>query len=468
MFFVLKRYATSHPQDPFSVKNYFSGWKMHPVVFDFASQLDNQQVNTFGPLYMLELRSAKTISNSSTTVILPVTEKSSRTLELTITGLLEHQSSVQEVVILCPDSFLSTARSSIRHVVASYGQALSTLLTLMPCFHTACGPGALIETTFHVSTDWVLLLEDSGLRKMNEAAYALLLNPPAVTFPLGLKGFALSKSEAQKETCIIPSDSASHHPADFLVPPFVLPSVTFSDVNSVPDLRLDSWSAFGRWVSEKRPDAIGGVVVSSDFAADSCLEPYSEAQDTDNRERLSTFTIDDYHSRIFDSGSSFSYDGDHKFQGQFGIFFPSLDDLSAFSQVACALVLGGHRLDIFLYAETAFGQAFILTESCALHYHSSSSVSIAGLGLDVSSRLSCLSGPFDVVITLTVEDDLTASLPSVQEPEHVACTVIRLPREDLSYSDWMGALSLVEWQSTPCQSQSWCCSDSNRLECASC
>lgn len=464
LLFALRRYA-SHSPDPFSVKCHFPGWKIHPVVSDSPRTLDNQEVENFGPLYMLELGSAKTIPNSSMTALLPVTVKSTRTLELTITDLLEHQSIIQEVVLLCPESLLSTARSSIRHVITSYGQALSTLLTLIPCSHAACGTNALIEISFYVSTDWTLFLDDSGLRRVNKAARSLLLNPPAVTFPFGLKGSALPTSESQKEVCL--TQLACHRPAAFLVPPFVLPSITFSDVNALPDLTFDSWSALGLWVSEKRPDTIGGVVISSDLAADNCFESYLEAQDTSNKRRLSTLPIDDYHSHIFSPGLSFSNVGNRKSQGHFGIFFPFLHDLAAFSQVACALVADGHRLDIFLYQESDSDPAF-LSRSCVLHYHSSASATTAGLGPGVFSWVTRLSGPLDVVIALRAEDELTASLIlAVQDSEHAASTVVRLPREDLIYSDWMGALSLIEWKSTLYQLQQWCFSDSNRLECTS-
>lgn len=445
VFFIFRRYA-SHPPDPFSVKFYFPGWKTHPVVLDSHTTLDNQQVYTFGPLYLLELGSAKMVSNSSITAVLPVTVTSARSLQLTITGLLGFQSAIQEVVILCPESLLFTARSSIRHTISSYGQALSTLLTLIPCAHATCPVNALIETAFYVSTDWTLFLRDSGLRKVDKAARSLLLDPPDVTFPLGFGGFSHHNSEGQNEMCL--TSLAFHRPADFLVPPFVLPSVTFSDVNALPDLTLDSWPALGRWVSKKRSDAIGGVIVSLDSAANNCFEVYSDAQNTGNGQRLSTLPIDAYHSRIFSPEPSFSNSGNQRSQGHFGIFFPALDDLTAFSQVACALVFRGHRLDIFLYTEIDLGQAFISMNACALHYHSRSSTTTAGLGQGVSSWISRLSDPLDVVIALTAEDEFTASLLlAVETSKHAAATVVRLPREDLIYSDWMGALSLVEWQS---------------------
>ncbi len=447
MLFMQRRYAgLSHSPDPFplAAKRYFPGWKSHPAVF---VSVDHPQVDSSGPLYMLELGSAKTISNSSTTVALPVTEKSARTLELTIIGLLEYQSTIQEVVMLCPELLLSMARSSIRNIIASYGETLSTLLTLLPCSHTTCSADALIETVFHVSTDWTLFLEDSGLRQVNKNALSLLLNPPAVTFPLGVKGFkfafTMSESDAHNETCLTPL--ASHRPADFLVPPFVLPGFTLSDVYALPDLNLDSWSALGRWVSEERPDMIGGVVINRDLAADGCFESYLEAQDS-NRQRLSTRPIDHYHPRIFGPEPLSSIASNNKSHGHFGVFFPSRDDLAAFSQAACGLIAGGHHLDILLYSEADHDQAFISTDTCTLHYHSTSSATTAVL--IVSSWLSQSSGPFDVIISLIAEDLFTASLIlTAQDSEHASCTMVRLPREDLIYSDWMGALSLMEWKS---------------------
>jgi len=435
IYFMLRRHAGS-----FSVKSYFPGRKIHPAIFNPKSTPEKVQVERFGPLYMLELGSAKTTSNSSITAVLALTEETAETLELTITELLERQSAIQEVVVLCPELLLSTARSTIRHVDTSYGSPLSALLTLLPCAHATCSAYDLIEIASYVSTDWVLFLEDSGLRRVNKAARSLLLNPPAVTFPLGPKGFTLPKSEAHKEVC------TTHRPADFLVPPFVLPSYTFSDVHAFPDLTLDSWSALGRWVSDKRPDTIGGVIISGDLAADGCFESHPEAQDASNGQRLSTLPIDNYHSRIFGSEPPFSNAGTRSTQGRFGICFPGLDDLAAFSHVACGLVRGGHRLDIYLYRETDSDQTFISTDTCALHYTSSSSATPAIF--PVPSWLSRLSGPLDVLITLTADDVFTASLfPAIRNSEHATSTIIRLPREDLLYSDWMGALSLQEWQS---------------------
>jgi hypothetical protein len=439
ILFMQKRNVT-HSPDPFSAKRYFPGWKTYPAVFVSA---DNPQVDDSGPLYMLELGSAKPISNSSITVALPVTEKSAQTLELTIIGLLEYQSTIQEVVMLCPESLLSTVRSSIRNTIASYGESLPTLLTLLPCPPATCSADALIGTAFHVSTDWTLFLEDSGLRQLNRAALLLLLNPPAVTFPLGVKGFALPTSEAHNQTCLTPL--ASHRPADFLVPPLVLPGFTLSDVYALPDLTIDSWSALGRWVSEERPDMIGGVIINRDLAAVDCSESNLETQDTSNRQRLST-PIDDYHPRIFGPEPPSSIASNRKSHGHFGVFFPSRDDLAAFSQSACGLVAGGHHLDILLYSEADHDQASISTDTCTLHFHSTSSATTAVL--IVSSWLSQSSGPFDVIISLTAEDKFTASLLlSVRDSEHGACTVVQLPREDLIYSDWMGALSLTEWKS---------------------
>ena len=446
---LLRRYF-SHSPNRFSVEVYLPGWKVHPAVINSSNTLGRLQTDAFGPLYELELGSAKKISNSSITVALPLTEKSVQLLEVTIADLLEYPSIIKEIVILSPETLLSTARPILRRLIASYGPVLSTPMTLLPCAHPSCSAEALIGTAFHAFTDWILFLEGSGLQGVNKAARSMLLNPPAVTFPLGMKGFTLPTPEAQEGTCLTPL--AFHRPADFLVPPFVLPSFIFSDGNAFTEYSPSSWSALGRFISDRRPDTIGGIVVSRDLAVDGCLESLLEVQDAIHSQRMITLPNDDYRSHIFDPELLFSNVSTHRSLGHFGLFFPTLDDLVAFSLAACGLIINGHRLDVFLYAEVDSNQTFISTDTCDLHYRTGSST-IATADLVVSSWLSHLSGPPDVFIALASEDVFTASLfRMVRSSEHAASVLVRLARSDLIYSDWMGTLSLTEWQSASYQS----------------
>ena len=71
----LLRGYVSRSADPFSVNSYFPGWGVHPAVFSPRSALGQAWAGALGPLYRLELGSAKTISNSSITVVLPLTER---------------------------------------------------------------------------------------------------------------------------------------------------------------------------------------------------------------------------------------------------------------------------------------------------------------------------------------------------------------------------------------------------------
>jgi hypothetical protein len=457
--------CVSYPSNPFSVEVYLPGWKGHLAVFNSSNASDKLQADVFGPLYELELGSAKTISNSSITIALPLTEKSARFLEVTIAGFLEYPSPsvIKEVVIFCPETLLSIVRPLLRHIIASYHPVLSTPMTLSPCHHQNCSARALISAAFYASTDWVMFLEDSGLQEVNQAARSLLFNPPAVTFPLGLKGFTRPTPEAQKGACLTPS--ASHRPADFLVPPFVLPRFIISDEKACLEHGPDSWSALGRFISDSRPDTIGGVIVSRDLAGDSCLESQSEVQDTTNRQRISTFPVNDYRSQIFDPELLFSNVNAHKPYGHFGLFFPTLSDLVAFSQAACGLAINGHHLDIFLYGEADLSDAFIFTNTCVLRYQTGS-FATATADLMVSSWLTHLPGPPDVFISLTTEDIFTACLLRVvQGSQYAASILVRLARADLIYSDWMGTLSLKEWQSMSYQFRYLYYSDLDRLEC---
>ncbi|KAI0255836.1 hypothetical protein BJV78DRAFT_1279070 [Lactifluus subvellereus] len=240
------------------------------------------------PLGLLELGSAKKISNSSITVALPLTEKSVQILEVTITDLLGYPSAIKGIVVLCPETLLSTARPML--VVSSP--------------------------------------QGSGLQGVNKAARSLLLNPPAVTLPPGLKGFALPTPEAQE----------GHAPLywRFIVPRIFLFLLSFCQASSsLMEMPLRSTvQAHGaprRFISDRRPDTISGIVVSRDLAGDGCYESLLEVQDATNSRRILTLPIDDYASHIFDPELLFSNASTHKSLGHFGLFFPTLDDLVAFS-----------------------------------------------------------------------------------------------------------------------------------------
>jgi hypothetical protein len=452
---VLLRGYASHTADPFSVNSYFPGWEIHPAVFNPPSALDQPWAGALGPLYKLELVSAKTISNSSLTVVLPLTEKSTSTLARTLAGILEYPARIEEVVILCPETLLSTARLSLRQILSSYRSTLRIQLTLLPCLQATCFTKALIDAAFHTSTDWTLFLGESGLQELNKATGSLLLNPPDVTFPLGPKGFSLVSGELN-EPCLIPL--ASHCPADFLVPPFVLPSLTFSDECAFMNKTLDSWMALGRWISSTRPDMIGGVIIGRESAGDSCFAPDPNVLGSIDTQRISTVNSGDDHLRIFDQEPQFSV-GSYTPHGHFGVLFPTLDDLTAFSQAACGLVINGYHIDILLYAQADTGQTFISTDTCALYFETSSSGSAPADSV-VSSWLAHLSGPPDVFLALTIPDMYTNSLlRAIRSPALVASVVVRLARADLLYSDWMGTLSLVEWRRTSPLYQSFLCAD---------
>ena len=442
---LLKGYA-SHSADPFSVKSYFPGWGIHPTVLNPPSALHQSCTGVPGPLYKLELGSAKTISNSSITVALPLTEKSTPALARTLAGIFEYPARIEEVVVLCPETLLSIARLSLRQFLSSHTRStLPTQLTLLPCIQATCSTKALIDAAFHASTDWTLFLGELGLQEVNEAIASQLLNPLNVTFPLGPTGFSPVKYVC-KEPRTTPL--ASHRPADFLVPPFVLPSLTFSDEYAFTNETLDSWSALGHWISSTRPDMIGGVIIGQESDGDSCFASHPDVLDSINKQRISALRGGDNHLRIFDQEPQFLNVGPYTPHGHFGVLFPTLDDLIAFSQAACGLVINGYHLDILLYAQADTDQTFISTDTCALYFETSSFESTPA-DLVVSSWLAHLSAPPDVFVALTITDVHTHSLlRAVRSPALVASVVVRLARSDLSYSDWMGTLSLVEWRRT--------------------
>ncbi len=236
---------------------------------------------------------------------------------------------------------------------------------------------------------------------------------------------------------------------------------------------LDSWLALGRFISSTRPDMIGGVTIGRESDGDTRFSSNSDVLDSIDGQRISTTpTRGGGRLRIFDQGTQLSNFGSHMPLGRFGILFPTLNDLTAFSQAACGLVINGYHIDTLLYAQADTDQNFITTDTCALYFETSASGSNPADTV-VPSWLTHLSGPPDVFIALTTADVYTNSLlRAVQSPALEASVVVRLAGSDLSYSDWMGTLSLVEWKRTSNQSLIFLCALADfrvvRLECTSC
>ncbi|KIY70289.1 hypothetical protein CYLTODRAFT_392250 [Cylindrobasidium torrendii FP15055 ss-10] len=257
-------------------------------------------------------------------------------------------------------------------------------------------------------SDYVLLLDETGLTTISEDSRTMLLNPPPLQLPLGPRGM-------HNTACI--TATSTTQPATYLLPPFVLPRRLL--LADSPIFDADSWFGLGNHVASQTEHSYGGIVLALDGEYDSAWCSQICHHDLTSSNTTSG-------DALFSSSHSFLMSNDPLFV----ILLPRLADLQAFVSVPCTLQDRGFTIFAALYAPTAVHPDRQLTYgSCVLEYIILS---------DPSSYLPYIRRAHgkdpDVVVAL---DELRFSTPGIPW--------IALPRRDLAYAGWMGRLSLRDY-----------------------
>lgn len=432
--------------------------------------------------YAQQLLRAWPIGPRSLTAILPVTSQSLSQLESTISLLHQDPGALTEIVVLAYEPILSLTRRALRTIMTTISPNPDvlfpieiTLRTWKPML-TQAEASLRCMTYSSGSADWVLVLDQHYLEEAGEEMRSMLMNPPNVSFPLGMKGSGTGerevlsfaglrgfevepgKEEINREDS---SDSKGPHPVSFVVPPFVLPTRLLGD-NKVRtttidsgngDAHLGSWAAFGHWISSTRTDRIGGVTLGYGNPQNAKLGHRSQ-HEKDFTGDQSTRT----------SPAQASHSQTH-LPGVFGMLMFSPDDLLRFAPVVCKLVNDGHRVDVLLFGQSkgqrrdmahdidAGSRMFVdgtvsATDRCDIRYRSVVAQDSPPY-MTVAGWFDGFEGSPDVLVA-SGEDSVVGDILNMQLKERrwdKATTLIRLPRDDLPYSDWMGTLTLEEWKS---------------------
>ncbi|THH08074.1 hypothetical protein EW146_g9108 [Bondarzewia mesenterica] len=407
------------------------------------------------PLYAQEWQTSRPILDHSLTVVLTVTAGRLPSLETSLVALHEDPTPPAEIIVLCSETILSVARHILRSIVIKYSSKLQVEMTLRT-WHFGAAPQveALIQAALQSTTEWVLIL-NHDLDWIKKTALRKLLKPQNVSFPLGPRGFGPSSSD-----CLVPSQSLQ--PASFLEPPFALPSYLLPHDSDMSAPEIDSWRAFGQRIARGRPDLVGGVVLPS---TDTTWCQGSQSI----RDRFTPVpmkhvgalaAVDPAHQRIHNHlRPSLAPTKSH---GTFGLFFPSWDDLQAFSSAACRLTAEGRRLRILLYGEhesqlnfdrdhglemsIIWDDVTLETDDCALHYQIPLPRN-APASLVFSSWLDSFHDLPDVLIGLAeISDSSQTFVRALSRLDAAGSTLIQIPRADLPYCDWIGTLTVQEWK----------------------
>lgn len=353
------------------------------------------------------------VDDHSLTVILPVVQSTLASLDRLLAPFLASSAILSEVAIVCPRALVSDTHRKLHTVLwnATHGHPKVSLYPWSGHMHHH---QASLDVITRVKTQWILLLDEHGFEQVAECDRAYLLHPRAVHLPAGPRGFSgSSHNRSQLE----PSDRVQ--PAAFLVPPFVAPSVLLAGApfTSHPSL---VWPALGTHVARSTLGSFGGIILVA-------------CNDT-------TFPDEKLHD---DSDSRTPADpGSLPPKGFFVLVFPRKQDLRNFIPATCKLHLQGYT--VFAYLYDTFDEAgfagVVIERNCTVPYFPRSK-EIPGL----SDWLDSLGSVPDVVIGLDHQDLVSSTLSSVlEQTPFLNTTLIRLPRRELPYTEWIGTLTLHE------------------------
>ncbi|GLB41950.1 hypothetical protein LshimejAT787_1005500 [Lyophyllum shimeji] len=382
---------------------------------------------------------APTIPAYSLTAILPVTQETVARLEEQLAPLLE-PSQLREIILLCPQTTISHARSVIRKVISSSALDCPDIL-----LQTSGGGldyrANLIQAASQVATEWVLLMDHEGLARETNHSRNVLLHPPAVSIPFGPRGTCLS---AHHLTSSIRFSESEPQPASYLRPPFVMPGSLAAMYYRLSG-KQDVWVHFGEQIAKSRADGIGGIISGTNADAYGPLPELGQSM-IDENENISDIFENKQWDRNASSPKVYSYDRSaldtSRNSGFFVVLLPELDDLRHLSALLCMLRGRGHLVKVGVYQEPMNDgvdreDRRLTSEHCDLPYESL--ISQASGPRQVSRWAQDVGSGADVLITLLGENGLGILLD--KGPVHV-----QLSREDLVHSSWMGSLALREWQ----------------------
>ncbi|KAF8074824.1 hypothetical protein FPV67DRAFT_600258 [Lyophyllum atratum] len=406
--------------------------------------VDHPGDDATGPPTRLHAATTK-IPPYSLTAVLPVTQATIAVLEESLMPLLE-PSHLREIILLCPQSILSQARSVLQNVVSSESDYPDILLQT-----PASGLDYsidIIHAASQVTTDWVLLMDHKGLAQETNRSRTILLHPPAMSVPFGPRGVCHSTQHISGP-CTLVSDGTPQ-PASYLLPPFVIPT-SLAVLHSRPaEMTADIWADLGEHIARSQPDGMGGVVFSSGANALSSSAELEKLEIERGFGGVSGSSPGIYNQSSAEMQSQNALSPTPRNSGVFVILLPEFEDLRRANLLLCMLQNRGHQIKTYIYqgleSESMDKEDRQFTSRhCHLAYTSVS------LPSDTRQEQLLrwtrnLESPVDIFIALREEDQLANLFGDRWSTLSIGAALVRISREDLPHSTWMSSLSLIEWQ----------------------
>ncbi|PIL24948.1 hypothetical protein GSI_12835 [Ganoderma sinense ZZ0214-1] len=382
----------------------------------------------------LSTDNSRSSGNLSLTAILPVTSQSVTDLHYRLRSLLGTSASLSHVVLLSSQSLHAKIRHVLRTILSEEDENEVVISVSQWPERLALGE-ALIQAAGQAGTDWVLLADEEGLEHFNaETRNILLLNtPPRISSPTGPRGVDSDL------TCLTPSLTSQR--AAYLVPPLVLPVSLLPPIKSID---LDKpWPALGNYVSRSGSTSSGGQVIgSSNGSLEWCTTYVPNSRPVtpllvDYSAELSVLVAQDTNATSSNETGSF-------------LLVAHAPEAGYLVPLVCELVQQGHYATFLVLEGTGHsiplsGLASYSEECRAVIHH----VPTSSYAEDMQHELiNYVPRDLDVLISALQEDK-----PVFQLVAHLAenatqglLSMVRIPKEDLPYCDWLSAVDLEGWK----------------------
>ncbi|KAI0675739.1 hypothetical protein C8Q78DRAFT_963889 [Trametes maxima] len=372
------------------------------------------------------------VEASSLAAILPVTAATLLDLDSILHTLLHQTSSspLTQIVLLTPRQHHSKTRLAVQHSI-SHEVEVDIEISIEPWLPSVSQGMAILEAARGLSTDWVLLLDEHGLKDISLSTQGnlLLSNRPSTAFPVGPRGIDYHLDGI---ACV--SSSAAPQEVAYLVPPMVLPTSLIPSTLELP-LGADPWASLGDYTSRSESKLSGGLVLGSsdDLALEWCR-------------RYAPIGLDGAHLTVYSHPETAENARDVQNTGEDQpagggtfLFVTPANDLPYLSPVICGLIRRGHL-------------ATLVVQDVKLV------PSVLGCDLPVGTITLDEKWLDDMSVHLPKGPDVIISTGQVGFPPSFQfqlsnlfarfpiATHVRLPREDMRYIDWMVSLDLEEWR----------------------
>lgn len=386
----------------------------------------------------------------SVTAILPILPGSLEKAQDLLEPFFYPLEYICEVVIICPDAIVSDVRRMLQKAFASLNLHDHPDVSLRPWQGYLDPSGASLRTAMDIASDWILIMDDTGLSELPQYMRDVLLSPPSMSLPFGPRGIPHPTDLFSTVSPLGRIQSAT-----YVYPPFIVSSSVVNRLHHDVHKASSTWDNLGRRIAENRPDKVGGIIISADTASASASSPSRLVEPLISPGLL---PLNDWEEQAQIPPSVVLF-------GHFVFMLPTRDDLRSVAPLICRMKMRYNEMQarvlvysevyeslVYLESYSDWETEFFETYRCDIEYDVLTSrdlLSFSRNGSTVISKWLADSAGVDVIFTLSELDNLVGFLSSNQgKAVFPSATHIRMPRIDLSNTEWMSALSLEEWKST--------------------